>query len=178
MPKAAKVQRVNELRGDRIYPLASKKLSVPRAAIVGKVGRGGHFALARPLLLSCSKTMGQKRILVVDDEEVLRELLADILAHEGHQVDTACDGLEALDWLDQHHYDAVFTDLQMPGLDGPSLYAAIRKGQGENLPRVIFMTGSADLSADFLRDTREPILEKPFSLSAARGVVKALFRES
>jgi hypothetical protein len=40
------------------------------------------------------------------------------------------------------------------------------------------MTGNAALSADFLRDTREPILEKPFSLSAARGVVKALFRES
>jgi hypothetical protein len=39
------------------------------------------------------------------------------------------------------------------------------------------MTGHADVSADFLRDTREPILEKPFSLSAATGVVKALFRE-
>jgi DNA-binding response OmpR family regulator len=42
--------------------------------------------------------MGQKRILVVDDEEALRDLLADVLTHEGHQVDTACDGLEALDW--------------------------------------------------------------------------------
>ncbi len=122
--------------------------------------------------------MGQKRILVVDDGDVLRELLADILAREGHQVDTACDGLEALDWLDQHHYDAVFTDLHMPGLDGRKLYEAIQKRQGEDMPRVIFMTGNAALSADFLRDTREPILEKPFSLSAARGVVKALFREN
>jgi CheY-like chemotaxis protein len=121
--------------------------------------------------------MGQKRIVVVDDEDVLRDLLADILAHEGHQVDTACNGLEALDWLDQHQYDAVFTDLQMPGLDGPSLYAAIRKRPGEDPPRIIFMTGNPTLSADFLRNTREPILEKPFSLSAARGVVKALFRE-
>jgi CheY-like chemotaxis protein len=121
--------------------------------------------------------MGQKRILVVDDEEVLRDLLAEMLADEGHQVDTACDGLEALDWLDHHHYDAVFTDLRMPGLDGPSLYAAIWKRQDEDPPRIIFMTGQAALSADFLRDTREPILEKPFSLSAARGVVKALFRE-
>ena len=121
--------------------------------------------------------VGQKRILVVDDEEVLRGLLADILTCDGHQVDTACDGLEALDWLDQHHYDAVFTDLQMPGLDGPRLYEAVQKRQGEDPPRVIFMTGNAALSADFLRDTREPILEKPFSLDAARGVVKALFRE-
>jgi len=56
--KAAKVRRVNELRGDRINPLANKTLSVPRAAIGGKARRGGHFALARPLLLSCSKTMG------------------------------------------------------------------------------------------------------------------------
>ena len=120
--------------------------------------------------------MGQKRILVVEDEEILRGVLAGILADDGHQVDTACDGLEALDWLDQHHYDAVFTDLHMPGLDGPSLYDAIRKRQGEDAPRVIFMTGNAARSADFLRDTREPILEKPFSLDAARGVVKALFR--
>jgi len=121
--------------------------------------------------------MGQRRILVVDDEAILRDLLADILAGDGHQVDIACDGLEALDWLDQHHYDAVFTDLHMPGLDGPSLYEVIRQRQGETPPRVIFMTGNADLSADFLRDTREPILEKPFSVAAARGIVKALFRE-
>ena len=120
--------------------------------------------------------MGQKRILVVDDEEILRGVLADVLTGDGHQVDTASDGLEALDWLDRHHYDAVFTDLHMPGLDGPSLYGAIRKRQGEDPPRVIFMTGNADLSADFLRDTREPILEKPFSVDAARGIVKALFR--
>ena len=121
--------------------------------------------------------MGQRRILVVEDEEIFRGLLADVLTGDGHQVDTACDGLEALDWLDQHHYDAVFTDLHMPGLDGPRLYDAMLKRQGEDRPRIIFMTGNADLSADFLRDTREPILEKPFSLDAARGVVKALFRE-
>ena len=149
----------------------------PPAAIVGKARRGEHLPVGTRSA-HFSKTMGQKRILVVDDEDVLRELLADILAREGHQVDTACDGLEALDWLDQHHYDAVFTDLQMPGLDGPKLYEAIQKRQGEDLPRVIFMTGDAALSADFLRDTREPILEKPFSPRAARGVVKALFREN
>jgi len=121
--------------------------------------------------------MGQRRILVVEDEAALRDVLADFLAIDGHQVDTACDGLEAHDWLDQHHYDAVFTDLHMPGLDGPTLYEAIRQGQGENPPRVIFMTGNAALSAAFLRDTREPILEKPFKLDAARALVKALFRE-
>jgi CheY-like chemotaxis protein len=86
--------------------------------------------------------MGQKRILVVDDEDVLRELLADILADEGHQVDTACDGLEALDWLDQHHYDAVFIDLQMPGLEAAVQMVTV-------LPRQV------TLGADKGYDTRE-----------------------
>src|SRR5260370_29453924 len=78
-----------------------------------------------------ASAMGQKRILVVDDEEVLRGLLADILTCDGHQVDTACDGLEALDWLDQHHYDAVFPHLLMPRLARPMLYQPLHKRHRE-----------------------------------------------
>jgi hypothetical protein len=70
----------------------TRSCPVPGAAIAGKASQGGHFKLGTPLVLSCSKTMGQKRILVVDDEDVLRDLLAEILTREGHQVDTACDG--------------------------------------------------------------------------------------
>jgi hypothetical protein len=46
--QTANVRRANELRSDRMYPLADKKLSVPRAALVGKAGRDWHFKLGTP----------------------------------------------------------------------------------------------------------------------------------
>src|SRR5262249_36586750 len=129
--------------------LSPSRQEVPgsRVAITGKAGSRLAFPVWHAPCCCRVWAMGQRRILVVEDKAALRDVLADFLASDGHQADTACDGLEALDWLDQHHYDAVFTDLHMPGLDGPSLYEAIRQRQGEDPPRIIFMTGNAALSA-------------------------------
>ena len=67
-----------------------------------------------------------KRILVVDDDDSLRELLATALSQDDRVVDTARDGLEALELLNQSRYDLILSDLRMPGLDGPALYEALR----------------------------------------------------
>jgi two-component system, NtrC family, nitrogen regulation response regulator NtrX len=58
------------------------------------------------------------RILVVDDEELIRDTLKDILEHEGYQVDEAADGAEALKILGKNKYDAVLCDIKMPKVDG------------------------------------------------------------
>jgi len=76
-------------------------------------------------------------ILVVEDESSLRELIANILLLDHHEVDTVRDGAEALYRIEQRAYDLIISDLQMPNLDGPGLYAALRKRFGESLPRVI-----------------------------------------
>jgi CheY-like chemotaxis protein len=61
-----------------------------------------------------------KRILVVDDDDNLRELLAAILSQEGRVVDTARNGIDAVALLNQNRrYDLILSDLNMPGLDGP-----------------------------------------------------------
>ena len=83
-------------------------------------------------------------ILVVEDESSLRELIANILLLDHHEVDTVRDGAEALYRIEQRAYDLIISDLQMPNLDGPGLYAALRKRFGESLPRVIFVTGHAE----------------------------------
>ncbi len=103
-------------------------------------------------------------ILVVDDEVEIQALLADTLRLEGHQVDTASDGGQALLLLDQHHYDLIVTDLWMPTLDGPALYQALRERYGAAIPRVIFMSAYPDKTefASFLADTGDPLLVKPF----------------
>ena len=121
-----------------------------------------------------------KRILVVDDDPGLREALAAFLRQEGHGVDTAADGAEALARLDHERYDLILSDLRMPGLDGPALYEALRTRYHfptrftTTLPRVVFMTGTAPEHVDFLKGTTEPILEKPFNLKVVRQVVSVL----
>jgi len=125
-----------------------------------------------------------RRILVVDDDDDLREVLTTALAREGHCVDGACDGAEALALLERQPYDLVLSDLRMPGTDGPSLYETLRTRHhfpvrfATKLPRVIFMTGNAAEHADFLRGTTDPILEKPFPLRVVRQMVSVLLNAS
>ncbi len=104
-------------------------------------------------------------ILVVEDEAEIRALLADTLSLDGHEVDTASDGEQALLLLDQRRYDLIASDLRMPALDGPGLYQALRERYGAAIPRVIFMTAYAyePKYASFLAKTGEPVLIKPFS---------------
>lgn len=125
-----------------------------------------------------------RRILVVDDDDVLREVLAAALSGDGHEVVGASDGTEALALLEQQPYDLVLSDLRMPRVDGPSLYETLRTRHrfpvrfATKLPRVIFMTGNAAEHADFLRGTTDPILEKPFPLRVIRQMVSVLLAAS
>jgi two-component system NtrC family sensor kinase len=121
-----------------------------------------------------------KRILVVDDDDGLRTLLSTALSQDGRAVDAARDGIEAVALLGQHHYDLILSDLVMPGLDGPALYEALRAvSRPAAIPRVIFMTGNVGggAHAAFLRETTEPMLEKPFSLDVVRHLVNVLLKE-
>jgi CheY-like chemotaxis protein len=113
-------------------------------------------------------------ILVVEDEGSLRELIANILLLDHHEVDTVRDGAEALYRIEQRAYDLIISDLQMPNLDGPGLYTALRKRFGEALPRVIFVTGhaEADKFVPFLAETGDPVLTKPFSVEDLRTLVQ------
>jgi DNA-binding NtrC family response regulator len=85
------------------------------------------------------------KVLVVDDEPDLRELLAEELAEEGHQVACAADGAEALSMAAENGYDVVLTDVRLPKVDGLTLLRRIR----ERAPATdaIVMTGYANIPA-------------------------------
>ena len=113
------------------------------------------------------------RILVVDDEIEVLTLLVEILEMEGYEVHRAMSGTEALALVDRHVYDAILTDLAMPGLDGISLYRELSRRRPELSNRVAF-TGARLDSMERLRDVGLPILPKPFHLEDVRGIMRQL----
>ena len=120
--------------------------------------------------------MGRARILVIDDERAVRELISDALAIEGHDVHTAENGKEALDLIGQNRYDLVFCDLRMPEMDGQRLYEEVQRNYPQVLKRIVFVTAQAHSSdyGPFLRTTGIPVIEKPFTLSQLRQMVEKM----
>ena len=160
--------------------LTQRGLRSPLRELPGQPARarGHQAAQARPRARAGEPAarilMRPRLILVVEDESSLRELIANILLLDQHEVDTVRDGAEALYRIEQRTYDLIISDLQMPNLDGPGLYTALRKRFGEALPRVIFVTGhaEADKFVPFLAETGDPVLTKPFSVEDLRTLVQ------
>jgi excisionase family DNA binding protein len=95
---------------------------------------------------AASRTNTVPRILVVDDEPKVREMVAKTLATVAFEVDTAPDGPAALDLLRKSAYDLVITDLRMPGMDGLSLMRATRR-LAPGIPFVVITAYSTEASA-------------------------------
>jgi CheY-like chemotaxis protein len=73
-----------------------------------------------------TQTIPSQRILVVDDEPLVRESIKMVLNMDGHRVETVSNGAEALEKLAQREYDVVFTDYKMDGMTGEELARAIK----------------------------------------------------
>ena len=118
--------------------------------------------------------VGSARILVVDDEEDARDLVATVLGEMGYAVDTTRDGRSALRQLEQAHYDLMVSDLRMPELDGPGLYREVLRRWPNDHPSVLFVSGFGDTPdyAGFLNRTHVPVLLKPFTVDHLRQTVE------
>jgi len=103
--------------------------------------RAGPGAADRP-----SRAADQPRVLVVDDEASIRELLSKTLALAEYDVDTAPDGRAAIERLRLGHYDLLIADLKMPGLDGLSLIREAKRLKSD-LPIIIITGFSTESSA-------------------------------
>ncbi len=113
-----------------------------------------------------------RRILVVDDEPEIGELLCDILSEAGHSVRLAGSGREALERLTEQSFDLILSDLRMPDLDGLALHRALLKHWPPLHERLIFVTGDI-LGGTESVDLRSvaPVLEKPFKPDEVRRLV-------
>ncbi|MCB9779356.1 MAG: sigma-54-dependent Fis family transcriptional regulator [Alphaproteobacteria bacterium] len=101
------------------------------------------------------------RILVVDDEEGIREFLADVLELAGHDVARAEDGQAALDLLDKRAFQLLITDLTMPRLDGMGLLARARAEHPDMECVVLTAHGTVDTAVDAMKAGAFDYLQKP-----------------
>ncbi|MFY9511247.1 MAG: response regulator, partial [Rubrivivax sp.] len=118
---------------------------------------------AMPLLPPAADSAA--RVLVVDDEAEIADLMRAFLEAAGHEVASAESGAVALELLAEARFDAIVSDLRMPDMDGAALWRAVKAGWPALARRMLFVTGDT-LSRDadsFLSETGCPSLDKPFS---------------
>ncbi len=121
--------------------------------------------------------MEKYRILVVDDELLIRDLLYDFFSSQGWDIVVADGGQKAVQYLRNQQFDLVLTDLKMPDLDGLDLIGKIRSLYPD-LP-VIIMTGfpSFDSAVAALRNKVEDYVVKPFNINQLFKAAKKAVEE-
>jgi len=110
----------------------------------------------------------RSRVLVVDDDRGIRELLARELRADGHRVDLARDGHEALNSIHECRYDIAFVDLRMPGIGGLQLLRNLRSFSPDTAVVIMTAFGSVEESVQAMKLGAVDFVEKPFDPAAIR----------
>ncbi|GLY96772.1 response regulator transcription factor [Actinoplanes sp. NPDC051470] len=118
------------------------------------------------------------RILVVDDDPAIRQLLIDVLEMDGYEVSVAVDGLAAVRAVEASSPDFVVLDVMMPGLDGFGVLSAIRAQPGEPVP-VLMLTAAAEADADARAWASgvDYYLAKPFTPDAVLDLIDGVLND-
>lgn len=118
----------------------------------------------------------KKRILVVDDEEYIQQLLQTVLSKEGYEVSVAGDGDEALRLIEQDAYDLVVLDIMMPGTDGLEVLRQVKSSERLKFTPVIIMTALMDRDVRYraLDLGADEFLNKPIDIYELRARVRTL----
>ena len=109
-------------------------------------------------------TSGAKRVLIVDDEELLRDVLKETFEDAGYVVEEAGNGRVAFKMIQEHGYDCVVSDIRMPGGDGFELAQNIFQMSGVR-PKIFLVTGFSEVTLEKAHQFGVvDILEKPFDI--------------
>jgi PAS domain S-box-containing protein len=127
---------------------------------------GAMFEVLIPLAGEQRQSL-EKRVLVVDDEEDIRNILEGTLTDAGFKVNLASNGAEALNQIHATKFDAIVTDLKMPKMTGFELIRKLRDMPDESIPAIVLMTGGVSYAKESkqleeLSQSVNAYIEKPF----------------
>jgi len=114
-----------------------------------------------------------RSVLIVDDDSDIRETLAEILEYAGYSVETVASGEDAIARLEHAAYDAIVSDLRMPGMTGVELFRWLQRNHAALVARFVLVTGDNldSMQDSFLSENLVPVLAKPFAPSDVRRIV-------
>ena len=158
-----------------------------RLSLKSRLGKGARFVVrlppsqrqpAPPPDHAPEKELARRvyKVLVIDDESGVRDMLVDLLMQTGFEVEAMADAPSALKILESKSFDIILSDVRMPGMDGEAFYHALRESFPEYIDRLAFVTGdvmSAGI-AGFLEDASIPHLEKPVVPSELNELIETL----
>jgi len=113
-----------------------------------------------------------EKILVVDDEQSLRDVLSIMLKRAGYVVTTATDGEEAIDLVNKEIFDLVITDLRMPKVDGMEILKAVKSTSPETVVLLITAFASADSAVEAMKQGAYDYLTKPFQIDEVQLIIR------
>lgn len=113
-----------------------------------------------------------EKILVVDDEPSLRDVLNIMLKKAGYATSTAADGEEALAQVNREIYDLVITDLKMPGMGGMEVLKAVKSTSPETVVLVVTAFGSAESAVEAMKLGAYDYLTKPFQIDEVQLIIR------
>ncbi|HEX8597718.1 MAG TPA: response regulator transcription factor [Chloroflexia bacterium] len=115
------------------------------------------------------------RVLVVDDEVDIRQVLVYVLADEGYEVDEAPNGEAALELIERQHPDVIILDMKMPGIDGWEFAKRYRELYGNRAP-ILVLTAAQDAARRGDDISAESYVPKPFDIDVLLERVSTLVR--
>jgi len=104
------------------------------------------------------------RILLAEDDEIMRISVSDSLKKQGWMVEEAEDGLKAMELFERHQYNLIISDIRMPGMDGLTLLKRVRQQSPETAIVIMTAYGSVDAAIDCLRQGATDYVLKPFDM--------------
>ncbi len=111
------------------------------------------------------------RILVVDDEQIIRKLLSEVLLEDGHQVSCACNGVKAIEKVREEKFDLIFSDVHMPEMNGLEAVKIIKRMDEKVV--IVMMDSFPDLMSKLAQEEGAiTCIHKPFELQEIRDIIK------
>ncbi len=151
-------------------------------------GKGATFIVELPIIteekqlelpepvIEEPKKITKAKILVVDDEPVIRQFVSQVLGEQGHTVETVDNAADALKMVKSKRYRLILLDIKMPGMSGIELYKQFQKIAPSLTKRVVFITGDVmgKRTLAFLDKTKTPYMMKPFDARQLKAEINRI----